>query len=398
MKHRVYLDHAATTPLDPLAFKSMKPFFSDYFGNPGSIHADGVAAKQAVVEAREKTAELLACHSDEIIFTSGGTESNNLAIWGVVQSVQEHGMKSEDIHIITSVIEHASVRDVFRELRKRGVQVSYIPVGQDGIIKIDELKKALKKETVLVSIMYANNEIGTIQPISEIAKVIRNFRKRQPNTCNLKPKTLNLPMFHCDASQVPAYLDVNVQKLGVDLMTLDGQKIYGPKGVGVLYKKREMEIKPILYGGHQENGIRPGTENAPSIIGFAKALEIVIVEREKEVKRMTELRDYFIKKVLDNIKGAELNGDTDERIANNVNMSFPGNESDWIVLQLDARGISVGSKSACLSSGQNKSYVIDELGKSGAHAQASIRFTLGKSTTKKDLDYTVQILKEILTQ
>lgn len=388
---RVYLDHAATTPVDPRVFKAMEPFFTEHFENPGSIHKEGVYAKGAVTKARNTIAKILDGHPDEMIFTSGGTESNNLAIRGVLNAVPK---LHEKAHMVTSAIEHASVLDVFYKLEKSGITVSYIPVDKYGIIKIEELKKSLRPETVLVSVMYANNEIGTVQPIHDIAKIIRNFRKQQLSTHNLKSTAF--PLFHTDASQAPAYLEIVISKLGVDLLTLDGQKIYGPKGIGLLYKRRGIVLEPMFYGGNQEFNLRPGTENVPGIVGFVEALKLVTQERGEEAKRLTALRDYFIEEVLKNIKDAELNGDRTERLPNNVNISFPGLESDWVVLQLDAAGIAVGSKSACLLGDEGGSYVISALHKSDAHARSSVRFTFGRNTTKKDIDYTLRVLTRII--
>ncbi|MDP3726051.1 MAG: cysteine desulfurase family protein [bacterium] len=384
---RVYLDYAAATPLDPRVFKAMKPFLETQFGNPSSIHNEGVRAKEAITVARKNVAKMLQAHEDEIIFTSGGTEGNNLAILGLALRQERKGTSFSKMHFITTVIEHPSVKDVFGELERRGASVSYIPVDAEGLVKPQELKKALRKETVLVSVMYANSEIGTIQPISEIAKMIRNFRK----THNSK-----FPLVHTDASQAPLYLDVNVERLGADLMTFDGHKIYGPKGVGALFKKRNVSIQPLFYGGGQEGGLRPGTENVPGIVGFAEALKYATEERKYESARITKLRDYFIKKVLSEIPNAILNGDQIKRLPNNVNISFLGIDNEWLVLQLDARGIAVGTGSACLSQKENTSYVVAALGGDKKRASSSVRFTLGKDTSQKDLDYTITILQKVL--
>lgn len=396
-KKRIYLDHAAATPVDNRVFEAMKPFFGVRFGNSGSMHKEGVLAKEAVFAARSDIAKILGAHPDEIIFTSGGTEANNLAILGAVKAVQKQGAALKDIHIITSFIEHSSVKDVFMELEREGVAVSYAGVDKNAVVNLKDIKKFLCANTILISIMYANNEIGTIQPLHDIAKIIKNYKKEadgQRLAANgIKPATV---IFHSDASQTPSYLPINVSKLGVDILTLDGQKIYGPKGIGVLYKKRDILIQPLLFGGHQEFNLRPGTANVPGIIGFAEALKLVVAEHEHVVERLTKLRDYFIKKVLGSIKGAELNGDVKKRIANNINISFPGVPSEWIILQLDAHGIAVGSKSACLSAEDGGSYVIAALGKSKTYTESSVRFTLGKDTAKKDIDYTIDTLIKII--
>ncbi len=385
-KKRIYLDYAASTPLDPRVFRVMKPFLETQFGNPGSIHREGVVAKGAIDSARKNIADTVRAHPDEIIFTSGGTESNNLAVFGSVAAREKENMPLSKMHFVTSAIEHPSIMNIFYALERRGASVSYVGVDAGGTINHQELKKALKKETVLISILYANSEIGAIQPISEIAKTVRLFRKTNHS---------KFPLLHTDASQSPLYLDMNIQKMNVDFLTLDGHKIYGPKGVGALFKKRDVVIEPLFYGGGQEYGFRPGTENVPGIIGLSEALTRACAEKEKESRRMTLLRDYFIQRVLASIPRAELNGNTRARLANNVNFSFVGMESEWIVLQLDAAGIAAGSKSACLSKAENKSYVIAALHKSDAHAQSSVRFTLGKSTIKKDIDYTLKQLARI---
>ena len=387
MKKRIYLDYAAATPLDSRVFKAMKPFLEIQFGNPSSIHNEGVFAKKAIDTARKNIANMLQGHSDEIIFTSGGTEGNNLAIMGLALRREKEGAQFSKMHFVTTVIEHPSVMDIFAELERRGASVSYVSVDAGGIIKLQELKKVLRKETVLVSIMYANSEIGTIQPISEIAKIIRHFSK----TRNLKS-----PVFHTDASQAPLYLDITVQKLGVDLMTLDGQKIYGPKGVGALFKKRHILINSLFYGGGQENGLRPGTENVPGIVGFAEAFQRAVLERERESARLAKLRDYFIKKILSEIPNTILNGDQEKRLPNNINISFLGIDNEWLLLQLDVAGIAVGAGSACFSQKENISYVVVALDKDKGRASSSIRFALGRKTRAEDIDYVADTLKQII--
>jgi len=252
----------------------------------------------------------------------------------------------------------------------------------------------LRPNTALVSVMYVNNEIGTIQPIAEISKIIRHFKKQNPTSFSIPD--LSFPYFHCDASQAPLYIDINVAKLGIDFLVLDGQKMYGPKGVGILFAKKGTPIGPILYGGKQEGGLRPGTENVPAIVGFARALEVADEDREEESHRLTELRDYFIGELLEKIPNAQLNGDPKNRLPNNVNISIPGTDNEWVVLQLDAKGIAVGTRSACLADAEGGSYVIGALGKGEEYTHGNIRFTLGRSTTKKDLDYVVEVLGGIV--
>lgn len=396
-RRRVYFDYAATTPLDPRVFEAMEPFFGHttsrekiVWGNPGSIHGAGVFAKNAVLRARSNAAKTLNAHPDEIIFTSGGTESNNLALLGIVKKAIKERKNKKDVHIIVSEIEHASILDVSRALEKDGVSVSLLRVDKNGFVDFSLLKKLLRNETVLVSVMYANNEIGTIEPIRKIAEILKNFRARK------KGISVSLyPLFHSDASQAPLYLNVSPEYLGVDALTIDGQKIYGPKGIGVLYKRRGVPLEPVFYGGGQEFRLRPGTENVPGIVGFAKALSIAVSERERETKRLLKLRDYFIGEVLKTFPQVRLNGDARVRVANNANFSFLGINSTRLVLELDARGIAVSSKSACLNE-EEGSYVISALRKGREYGKSSVRFTFGRKTDKKDLEYAVKILREIL--
>ncbi|MEW5907716.1 MAG: cysteine desulfurase family protein [Patescibacteria group bacterium] len=389
MKKRIYLDHAATTYIDSRVKKAMGEFLIEKFGNPSSIYKEGRIAKQAIEESRKRIAKIIGAESEEIIFTNGGTESDNLAILGVAKRLA----RKVKPHIITTKIEHHAVLNPCKFLERQGFQVTYLDVGQNGIINPDDLLKVLRPETILISIMYANNEIGTIQPISEVSRIIKNFRNRQISN---KSKILNtkykIPLFHTDACQAPSYLDINVKKLGVDFMTFNGSKIYGPKGIGVLYIKKGIEIQPILFGGEQENSLRPGTENVPGIIGLAEALKISQKEKTRESRRLTALRDYFIKRLLSEIPNVFLNGHPKKRLANNINVSILGVEGESVVLYLDKAGISCSTGSACTSSKLEPSHVIMALGRSHQYAHGSIRFTLGKRTKKSDIDYTMKIL------
>ncbi|MBI5005175.1 MAG: cysteine desulfurase [Candidatus Lloydbacteria bacterium] len=403
---RIYLDYAAGAPLDARVFEAMKPYFLNEQGNPSAIYKEGVEAKKAVEEARAKIARAIFAHPDEIIFTSGGTESNNLAIFGIAREAHAAGIKKP--HIITSVIEHPSVLNACRALEKNGeAKVDYIGVDDNGIVSLAELKKALRPETVLVSIMYANNEIGTIQPIREIAKIIRLHKK---NHLVVEPpsqlggsttKSTKWPIFHTDACQAMNYLDVHVERLGVDLLAFNGAKIYGPKGVGALYKKRNVPLVPTFYGGGQEKGLRSGTENVPAIVGLAKALEIARSVAEKESARQTKLRDYFISKLLLDIRcptveHPTVNGSRKWRLPNNINISFPNVESQLMVILLDAKGVAVSAKSACSSEDEGASYVVSSLGGPKWLADNSVRFSLGRETTKKEINKTIMVLREII--
>lgn len=384
------MDNAATTPVNREIRKAVDRYMTEEFGNPNSIHKMGVAAKNVVENARKNVALAFNSHSDEIIFNSGGTEGNNAAIFGVFNHLRKNGVKYSDMRAITTNIEHSSVLECFRELERRGVAVDYVPVEKNGIVDPQKIKKLLKSETVLVSVMYVNNEIGTIQPIKEIAKVIRDFRKNL-KAISYKLSAISFPLFHSDACQAPLFLSLNVQELGIDLMTIDGQKIYGPKGVGALFIKRGVVIEPIIYGGGQERGLRSGTENVPLIAGLAKAIEIANKNKIKNSERLSKIRNYFIKKIEEKIPQTVLNGDRIKRLPNNINISIPGIDPEFVVLQLDEEGIICSTKSACLKD-ETASYVISALGKDKKYSQSSLRFSLGLDTTEKDVDYLVKIL------
>jgi cysteine desulfurase len=382
---RVYLDYAASTPVAEEVLRAMEPYWNREFGNAGGLHEEGRHAYSGLETSRKTLATLLGAGSDEVIFTGSGTESNNIAIFGVPSFLDRAGEGITKSHFITSVVEHPSVLDCFRELERRGAQVSYIGVDGDGLVLPAELEKALTPKTVLVSIMLVNNEIGTIHPITQIAKVIRAFRGHRAT----------YPYFHTDASQALLYYPLDVRKLGVDLLSIDGQKIYGPKGVGALYKSRHVRLAPVLIGGGQEFGLRPGTENIPLVVGFAKALELAVGDRKREGKRITELRDYFVELLKLKVPQAEINGALKERIANNVNVSIRGMQSEYLVVLLDAKGIACGSRSACIRDGSQGSYVVSALHGDTERAVSSLRFTLGKDTTRQDIEYTVDAVQEI---
>jgi cysteine desulfurase len=375
--HNIYLDYAASV-----------------LANPSSIHKAGVDAKNKLQNARAGVALSLGAHKEEIIFTSGGTESNNLAIQGVVYA------SSFLPHIITTNIEHPSVLETYKMLQKRKLaQISIIPVDTNGIMDPKKIKKEIKNNTVLVSVMYANNEIGTIQPIKEIAKEIRHYKKANSS----KLIATSYPIFHTDAVQAVNYLDLNVEKLGVDLLSLSGTKIEGAGRVGVLYKRRAMQLLNIFGGGDQEMGFRPGTENLSEIIKFSIALKKVCDIKEKEIKRLSKLRDYFIKKLLKNTYNSAIaenkviiNGDLKNRLPNNINITFPKIPSDLLVIELSERGIMASSKSACKSSSGEGSYVIEAIHREADGEIGGLRFSLGRDTTKSDIDYTIKALSKIL--
>ncbi len=394
MKNKIYLDYASTTPVSRIVFKKMKPFISEVFFNPSSIHQGGVFAKKAVQESRDKIARTLSVRSGDIYFVASGTESVNLAMLGVVRSFLYNEkfkilLNGEKPHLIITNIEHPAVMETAFALEKEGAELTIVPVLPNGQIRPDLVKKSLKPNSVLVSIMFVNNEIGTILPISKISKEIQDFKKE------LNREKTQFPFFHSDSSQAVNYLSVQIEKLGLDLMTVDAGKFYGPKGVGVLYKKHFVPIEPIIFGGSQENGIRAGTENVSGIVGCAEAFVLAQKKREKESDRLVRLQLYFIEGFLKIFPNAILNGDLKERIPNNVNFCIPGSNAEFLVLALDAKNILVSSTAACKSLGDNSySYVIESIGRPEC-ASSSIRFSFGSDTTKFKLKKVLKILSKI---
>ncbi len=366
----IYLDHASTTPVAPEVAKAMQPYFSKIYANPSSIHAAGQKAKEAVEEARQKIAKILHCFPEEIIFTSGGTESINLALKGIA-------FPKKKGHIITSQIEHPAVLETCKYLETAGFKVTYLSVDKFGLVSPSEVRKALRNDTILISLMYANNEIGTIEPITEIGKLAQQYK---------------IP-FHTDACQAGS-LELDVEKLKVDLMTLNASKIYGPKGVGILYKRKGIQLEPLYHGGGQEGGLRSGTENVPAIVGFATALELIQKEKINENKRIQQLRDYFIADVLTQIPDTVLNGHPTKRLPSNAHFSFAGVEGEAVVRHLSQKGIYVSSGSACSSQEIEVSHVLKAV--KSAHALGGVRFSLGKDTTKEELKYVIRVLKMVV--
>ncbi|HZJ34667.1 MAG TPA: cysteine desulfurase family protein [Candidatus Angelobacter sp.] len=373
---RVYLDNASTTPIDPKVLRSMSSYLKEKYGNSSSLHYEGRIAKHAIEESRDKIAQIIGAKQNEIIFTSGGTESDNLAILGLAEAYKHKGN-----HIITSSIEHKAILNSCKKLEKDGFEVTYLDVNKNGLVSLEHLDSSLRQDTILVSIMHANNEIGVIQPINKISKIIK------------ESKIAN-PIFHSDACQTAGVLSVDIKELGVDALTISSSKIYGPKGVGCLYLSKNLKIEPIIVGGGQERGIRSGTENVASIIGFAEALTISSKKRLAESERLTRLRDYFLSKIIKEINGVSLNGIAKNRLPNNINISIRGVEGESLVLLLDERGISCSTGSACSSMDLSPSHVLISIGIPLEHAHCSVRFTLGRYTQKKDIDYAVDILSE----
>ncbi|MEM4347126.1 MAG: cysteine desulfurase NifS [Candidatus Altiarchaeota archaeon] len=374
---RIYFDHAATTPLDREVLEAMMPYFSDKYGNASSLHLFGREAREAVENSREKIAKIIGASSEEIYFTSGGTESNNLAIKGVAFS------NKEKKHIITSKIEHHAVLHPCEYLEKNGWKVSYASVNSEGIVCIDEIEKLVSKKTLLISVMHANNEIGTIQPIAEIGEIA-------------KKKDV---LLHSDAVQTVGKIPVNVEKLNVDLLSISGHKFYGPKGVGALYIRKGTKIEAIAHGGGHEHGLRSGTENVPGIVGLAKALELAYERmRNGEAERIERMRDKLIREVLNNIEEVRLNGHEKIRLPNNANFSFYGVEGEALVLKLDAYGIAASTGSACSSHSLEPSHVLIAIGLKPEDAHGSLRITLGKDNTEQEINYFLEILPKIVNE
>lgn len=368
---RIYLDNSATTAVDNEVVNAMLPYFSGIYGNPSSLHSFGREALLAVDAARDKIAELLGAKPREIFFTSGGSESDNWAIKGVAHTGS--GKK----HIITTVIEHPAVLETCRKLEKEGVEVSYVKVNSEGLVSLDDIKAAVRDDTVLVSVMFANNEVGSIQPIAEIGAFCHDEGI----------------LFHTDAVQAFDSQNIDVDKLHIDMLSLSAHKFHGPKGIGLLYVRSGINLPRMIDGGEQEKGKRAGTTDTPLIVGMAKAMEITAAKRAENAQKEATLRDYFIDRVQAEIPYVHLNGGRKERLPNNANFSFDFIEGESILINLDIAGIAVSSGSACSSGSLEPSHVIMALGVPPELAHSSTRFSLGRDTTKEDLDYTVDVLK-----
>ena len=377
IKMKVYLDYAATTPTRPEVLKEALPYFLQKFGNPSSFHSKGLEAKNAMDSARKRIGNIIGATPNEIIFTGSGTESINLAIKGVALDKMKEGKK----HLITQKTEHHAVLHSMNWLAKEfGFKISYLDVDKEGLINLKELERTIKSDTALVSIMYANNEIGTVQPIKEIAKICKEKKV----------------LFHTDACQAIEYLNINTKELGVDLMTLNGSKAYAFKGTGLLYVKEGIKLTPLMSGGGHEHGQRAGTENIAGIVALAKAFELAEKEKKKESLRLRKLRGWFIKEMQTEIYKTHFNGSKTKRLPNNANISFEGLEGESIMLYLDNEGIQVSTGSACTSQTLDPSHVLLAIGRDHGLAHGSIRFTFGKYTTKKELEYTIKVLKKII--
>ena len=374
---RIYLDYAATTPTHPEVVKAMFPYFTETFGNPSSIYSYGQEAKGAVEEARAKVAKLINARDEEIVFTSGGTEADNFALKGVAYANESKGN-----HIITSSIEHHAVIEACKFLERKGFRVTYLPVDEYGSVDPDDVRKTITDRTILISVMHANNEVGTIEPITRIGKIAREVGV----------------YFHTDAVQMVGHIPINVNELGVDLLSMSAHKLYGPKGVGALYIRKGTKLTPFIHGGEQERRRRASTENVPAIVGFGRAAELAQQEMSEEMERLTHLRDQLIKGLSERIDHIRLNGHPIMRLPNNVNVSVDYVEGESMLLNLDLEGICVSTGSACSSSSLEPSHVLMAMGLSHEQAHGSLRFSLGKWTTEEEIERVLDILPGIIAK
>lgn len=373
---RIYLDHSATTPVDPQVAELMMTYFTEYYGNPSSVHYFGRQVRKALDNAREQVAALIGASPKEITFTSGGTEADNLAIQGAARARVKKGN-----HLITSAIEHHAVLDTFKYLRNNGYEITILPVDAEGLVSVEDLKNAIRPETILISIMHANNEVGSIQPVEEIGRIAKESGI----------------LFHIDAVQSFGKLPIDVNKMNVDLMTISSHKIYGPKGVGALYIRNGVRISPLVFGGSQERKIRSGTENAPGIIGFGKACELAGQRMAEENIKLIGLRDKLFDGILGSIENIKVNGPRgDKRLPNNVNISFNFIEGESLLLSLDMIGIAGSSGSACTSGSLDPSHVLLAMGLSHEVSHGSLRLSLGRQNTDEEIDYVLQELPKIV--
>lgn len=373
---KIYLDHGATTPLHPEVLEAMKPYLTGLFGNPSSLHSFGREVRKGLEEAREKVAAAIGAEEREIVFTSGGTESDNLAIRGVARAASARGN-----HIITSAVEHHAVLDTCLALREEGFDVTVLPVDGYGMVRVSEVEAAITDKTILISIMLANNEVGTIQPVAEIGKIARERGV----------------VFHTDAVQAIGNLPVNVNDLHCDLLAVSAHKHYGPKGVGVLYARKGTRLKVFNFGGSQERKMRPGTENVPGIIGMGRAIELAVRELDEKAARVKKLRDKLIAGIL-NIGDVRLNGHPTERLPGNVNVSVRYVEGESLILSLDLKGIAASSGSACTSGSLDPSHVLLAMGLDHQTAHGSLRLTLGAGNTEEEVDYVLSVMPEIVSR
>ena len=371
----IYLDNSATTPIKSEVLQEMMPYLTTEYGNASSLYSVGRSAKRAIEKARNRVAELLNCNHNEIYFTGGGSESDNIALKGFAYANKEKGN-----HIITSKIEHPAILETCKTLERQGFEVSYINVNEDGIIDVEELRKSIKTNTILISVMTANNEVGTVQPIEEIAKIAHD----------------NNIVFHTDAVQAIGNVQIDVEKMKIDMLSLSSHKINGPKGVGALYIKNGIEVEKFINGGNQEKDRRAGTENVAGIVGIGKAAEIARKNMETHIRNLSKIRDYYIKKVQKEIPNIRINGSMENRLPGNANISFKGINASELIFKLDERGICVSSGSACSSGNTNPSHVLTAMNVPEVYLNSAIRTTFGDNNTFEQVDYVVKILKQII--
>ncbi|MCI8495505.1 MAG: cysteine desulfurase NifS [Lachnospiraceae bacterium] len=377
MKKMIYLDNAATTKTSPEVVEAMLPYFSEFYGNASTVYEFGGKSKEAISKARETIANAIGAKENEIYFTAGGSESDNWALKAAAEAYKEKGR-----HIITSKIEHHAILHTCQWLEQNGYEVTYLDVDEFGVVKLEELKKAIRPDTILISIMFANNEIGTIEPVAEIGEIARERGV----------------LFHTDAVQAFGQLPIHVDELKIDMLSSSGHKLNGPKGIGFLYIRKGVKIRSFLHGGAQERKRRAGTENVPGIVGFGKAVEIALATMQERTAKERELRDYLMDRVLKEIPFTRVNGDRNRRLPNNVNICFQFVEGESLLIMLDMKGICGSSGSACTSGSLDPSHVLLAIGLPHEIAHGSLRLTLGADTTKEDIDYTVDAIKEIVTQ
>lgn len=377
MKKMIYLDNAATTRTAPEVVDAMLPYFTEFYGNASTVYEFGGKSKEAVSKAREIIANAIGAKENEIYFTAGGSESDNWAIKATAEAY-----KSKGKHIITSKIEHHAVLHTCQWLEQNGFEVTYLDVDENGVVKLEELKKAIRPDTILITIMFANNEIGTIEPVAEIGKIAKEHGI----------------LFHTDAVQAFGQVPINVDELNIDMLSTSGHKLNGPKGIGFLYIRKGVKIRSFVHGGAQERKRRAGTENVPGIVGFGKAVELAVSTMEERTAKEAELRDYLIDRVLKEVPFTRVNGHRKNRLPNNVNLCFQFIEGESLLIMLDMKGICGSSGSACTSGSLDPSHVLLAIGLPHEIAHGSLRLTLGADTTKEDIDYTVDAIKEIVAQ
>jgi cysteine desulfurase len=375
MGNVIYLDHASTTPTDPEVVEVMRPWFAEQFGNPSTVYSLGVAAAKAVQDARESIARCIGAEPEEIYFTSGGTEADNWAIQGTADAHQNRGR-----HLVTSAIEHHAVLETMEHLEKHGCEVTRVPVSNAGLVDPDDVRRAIRPDTVLVSIMHANNEVGTVQPVAEIGEIAREAGV----------------LFHTDAVQTAGKLPLDVDELGVDMLSMSAHKFYGPKGIGLLYLRKRTRVTPLLHGGGQERGRRAGTHNVPGIVGMAKALDLATARMAADALREAALRDRLWESLSGKIEAIHLNGDMTHRLPGNLNVRLDGIEGESMILMLDMERICVSSGSACTTGSLDPSHVLLALGIPAEHAHGSLRITLGRSTTPEDIDFFIKVFPPIV--